>query len=144
MLFKVFLIVLWLQLIFYLTSLTTERMAVPPLAPPGGLEIAECVFFGLCVVCHPQNSEICRPKFGHLPPPNSYICQPQNRTFARPTIATPNFLLAHFFSGFFDFQVSLASTKASSWCCRRPRRRWRTSEITMEMVDMKRIKLMGF
>ena len=71
MLFKVFLIVLWLQLIFYLTSLTTERMAVPPLAPPGGLEIAECVFFGLCVVCHPQNSEICRPKFGHLPPPKT-------------------------------------------------------------------------
>ena len=85
-------------------------------------------------ICHPQLSHICHPRirpFANL----------KNRTFARPTIATPNgFLLpAHFYFGF-AFQVSLASTKASSWWCRRTRRRgrrWRTSEVTMEMVDKK-------
>ena len=53
----------------------------------------------LPIVSHLPGGHLPRPKFGHLPPPNSDIFHPQKQTFARRTTATPNFFLlflAHF------------------------------------------------
>ena len=86
-------------------------------------------------IYHPQSPNyrtFATPEFVHLP--TSKTVHLPGRQLPPPIIFL---LLAHFHFGF-DFQVSLASTKASSWWCRRTRRRrWRTSEVTMEMVDKK-------
>ena len=82
----------------------------------------------------PNYRTFATPEFVHLP--TSKTVHLPGRQLPPPIIFL---LLAHFYFGF-DFQVSLASTKASSWWCRRTRRRgrrWQTSEVTMEMVDKK-------
>ena len=99
MLFKFFLIVLWLQLIFLFDKSYYGKDGCTPLAPPGGLEIAECLFLDCVSFAIPKIRTFATPKFGHLPSP---------KTVHLPGGQLPPpcfFFFWRTFHGFFDLKI---------------------------------------